>query len=82
MNSRVTIASCIVVSQLSTEMEITGPLNIAPPTCAAHPTEVRWHTTLVVGIAFADKSIFFESVELSRPRQAAVQANPSSSRTD
>jgi hypothetical protein len=60
MNSRVTIASCIFVSQLSTGMDITGPSTIAPPSRATHPTKVPWHTTLVVGSAFADKSIFFE----------------------
>jgi hypothetical protein len=40
INNRVTSASCIVGSQLSTGKAFTGVPNIAPPSRAAHPTEV------------------------------------------
>jgi hypothetical protein len=40
ISNRVTSASCIVGSQLSTGKAFTGVPNIAPPPRVAHPTEV------------------------------------------
>jgi hypothetical protein len=48
INSRVSIASCIVVSLLSSVRRITDPPNIALLICDDYPTEVGRHTTFDV----------------------------------